>query len=68
LKGEPGSVIAEFAEAKKIDLIVMGTVGRTGLAGFIMGNTAETILRAVRCSVIAVKPEGFESPVTLNGS
>jgi universal stress protein E len=68
LKGEPGTVIAEFAEAKKIDLIVMGTVGRTGLAGFIMGNTAETILRAVRCSVIAVKPEGFESPVTLNGS
>jgi universal stress protein E len=67
LKGEPGSVIAEFAEARKVDLIVMGTVGRTGLAGFIMGNTAETILRAVRCSVIAVKPEGFDSPVTLNG-
>jgi universal stress protein E len=32
-----------------------------------MGNTAETILGAVRCSVIAVKPEGFDSPVTLNG-
>lgn len=68
LKGEPGDAIAEFAEAKGFDLIVMGTVGRTGLAGFIMGNTAETILRAVRCSVIAVKPEGFTSPVTLNGS
>jgi universal stress protein E len=67
LKGEPGDVIAEFAEAKKADLIVMGTVGRTGLAGFIVGNTAETILGAVRCSVIAVKPEGFQSPVTLNG-
>jgi universal stress protein E len=66
-KGEPGDVIAEFAEAQNADLIVMGTVGRTGLAGFIMGNAAETILRAVRCSVIAVKPDGFESPVTLNG-
>lgn len=67
IKGEAGDVIADFARARHIDLIVMGTVGRTGLAGFIMGNTAETILRAVECSVIAVKPEGFESPVTLNG-
>ena len=68
LKGEPGDAVGEFAKAMKADLIVMGTVGRTGLAGFIMGNTAETILRAVGCSVIAVKPEGFQSPVTLNGS
>jgi len=65
LKGQPGDVIAEYAEANDIDLIVMGTVGRTGLSGFIMGNTAETILNRVRCSVIAVKPEGFVSPVTL---
>lgn len=67
LKGEPGEVIGSYAQALKADLIVMGTVGRTGLAGFIMGNTAETILRTVGCSVIAVKPEGFECPVTLNG-
>jgi nucleotide-binding universal stress UspA family protein len=68
LKGNPGDVIADYARAQHVDLIVMGTVGRTGLAGFIMGNTAETILRAVTCSVIALKPEGFESPVTLNGA
>ncbi|MEM1300370.1 MAG: universal stress protein [Pseudomonadota bacterium] len=67
IKGEPGDAIAEFATSHDIDLIVMGTVGRTGLAGFFMGNTAETILRAVKCSVIALKPNGFESPVTLNG-
>ena len=67
LKGNPGDVIADYAQARHMDLIVMGTVGRTGLAGFIMGNTAETILRSVTCSVIAVKPEGFETPVTLNG-
>lgn len=41
----------------------MGTVGRTGLNGLIMGNTAETLLRSLRCSVLAVKPEGFVSPV-----
>jgi nucleotide-binding universal stress UspA family protein len=68
LKGNPGDVIAEFAGAEAVDLIVMGTVGRTGIAGFFMGNTAETILAGVRCSVIAVKPEGFVSPVTLDGA
>ncbi|MCU4653038.1 universal stress protein [Roseibacterium sp. SDUM158016] len=67
LKGNPGEVIAEFADAEGVDLVVMGTVGRTGIAGFVMGNTAETILGAVKCAVIAVKPEGFVSPVTLDG-
>jgi nucleotide-binding universal stress UspA family protein len=42
----------------------MGTVSRTGIRGLIIGNTAETILRSVRCSVLAVKPEGFVTPVT----
>ncbi|MGP1356479.1 universal stress protein [Roseicyclus sp.] len=65
LKGSPGDVIARFAEAEGMDLIVMGTVGRTGLSGFVMGNTAETILKAVRASVLAVKPDGFVTPVTL---
>ena len=44
----------------------MGTVSRTGIAGLIIGNTAETILRSVRCSVLAVKPEGFVSPVSID--
>ncbi len=67
-KGTPGDVIADYAEAEDMDLIVMGTVGRTGLSGFIMGNTAETILNRVRSSVIAVKPDGFKSPVTLDSA
>ncbi len=66
LKGRAGDVLPAFAEAEEVDLIVMGTVARTGLSGFIMGNTAESILNAVTCSVLAVKPDGFESPVTLN--
>jgi len=68
VKGQPGDVIAAFAEADGSDLIVMGTVGRTGVSGFIMGNTAETILSRVRCSVIAVKPEGFVSPISLDAA
>ena len=61
--GDPGSVLPELAGRLQITTIVMGTVARTGLAGLIMGNTAETILRSVHCSVLAVKPVGFESPV-----
>lgn len=65
LKGEPGRVIAGVAQAQGIDLIVMGTVCRTGIAGLLIGNTAETVLRQVDCAVLAVKPQGFVSPVGL---
>jgi len=45
--------------------VVMGTVARTGVPGFIMGNTAETILNHINCSVLAIKPQGFVTPITL---
>ena len=61
--GAPGEVLPQLADRLDVGLIVMGTVGRTGLRGLIMGNTAETILRSVRCSVLALKPEGFTTPV-----
>ena len=58
-------IIVKLAKNKKIDLLVMGTVCRTGLAGFFIGNTAEKVLSEVNCSVLTVKPEGFVTPVTL---
>lgn len=67
VKGSARLVIPELAKGLKIDCIVMGTVARTGVPGFIMGNTAETILQQIDCSVLAVKPEGFLTPVTLDG-
>jgi len=63
IKGEPGPTIAAFAKERDVDVIVMGTVGRRGIAGWIIGNTAETVLQEVDCSVLAIKPEGFKSPV-----
>ena len=63
IKGLPGDVIPRYAAEHAIDTIVMGTVGRTGISGLFIGNTAESILNAVNCSVIAVKPPGFISPV-----
>lgn len=65
LKGAPRKKLPEFAEEIDADLVVMGTVARTGISGLIMGNTAETILSELQCSVLAVKPPGFISPVKL---
>jgi nucleotide-binding universal stress UspA family protein len=64
VQGEPEDAIARFAEAHGIDVVVMGTVARAGIAGLVMGNTAERVLQRLRGSVLAVKPPGFESPVT----
>jgi nucleotide-binding universal stress UspA family protein len=65
IKGEPGRVIPELAKKKRADLIVMGTLSRSGVAGFLIGNTAEKILHKVDCSVLAVKPDGFVTPVKM---
>jgi len=65
LKGWPRIEIPKFTGEIKADLVVMGTVARTGIPGFFMGNTAETILNKLDCSVLAIKPPGFETPVTL---
>ncbi len=61
----PDVAIMNCAERHNIDLIIMGTVGRTGISGFITGNTAERLLPQISCSLLAVKPPGFKSPVTL---
>ncbi len=63
VRGQPDKLIPAFIEDKKINVLVMGTVARTGIPGFIMGNTAENVLQKLSCSVLAVKPNGFVSPV-----
>jgi universal stress protein E len=45
------------------DLTVMGTLGRAGVAGLVIGNTAEKVLSSIDSSILAVKPDGFVSPV-----
>lgn len=65
LKGPAKQIIPRLARNIAADLVVMGTVGRTGISGLFIGNTAEGILNQVECSVLAVKPPGFMSPVEL---
>jgi nucleotide-binding universal stress UspA family protein len=65
VKGQARKEIPALAKQISCDLVVMGTVARTGIPGFIMGNTAETILNQIDCSVLAIKPPGFQTPVTI---
>lgn len=63
LKGNPTKLIPSIISEQKIDVLIMGTVARTGISGFIIGNTAENILQKINCSLWALKPQGFVSPV-----
>tara|TARA_R110002096_G_scaffold199271_10_gene383103 strand:- start:974 stop:1912 length:939 start_codon:yes stop_codon:yes gene_type:complete len=63
LRGEPERLIPKFIEKNGIDILVMGTIARTGIAGIVIGNTAENIIQELTCSLLALKPPGFVSPV-----
>ena len=65
-KGRPEQAISQLVRQEQIDLIVMGSVARVGIPGFFIGNTAETVLSSERCSILTVKPNGFETPVSLS--
>lgn len=61
--GHAGEQIPKMARKENVDLIVMGTLSRTGISGMLLGNNAEKILDLVDCSLLTVKPEGFVTPV-----
>jgi nucleotide-binding universal stress UspA family protein len=63
IKGLPEIVIPEVVRENQIEVVVMGTLARTGIPGLLIGNTAEGVLNQVDCSVLAIKPEGFVSPI-----
>jgi universal stress protein E len=63
MKGKPKSIIPEFVNSHEIDVVVMGTIGRSGIPGFLIGNTSESVLQAINSSVITLKPENWVSPI-----
>ncbi len=63
IKGDAMQVVPAKSKELNADVLVMGTVARTGVSGLLMGNTAESILMNLDCSVLTVKPPGFVSPV-----
>ncbi len=62
-KGDASEIIPQIIDQHDIGLLVIGTVNRTGVPGLLIGNTAETVLSKVTCSVLSIKPSLFESPV-----
>jgi nucleotide-binding universal stress UspA family protein len=66
LEGDPAEEIVRYGRDTGMDLIVMGTHGRTGLERLLMGSVAEKVLRDASCSVLVVKlPKGV--PMTERG-
>jgi len=65
LKGNPRKLIPKLANDLDVGLVIMGTICRTGIPGLIVGNTAETVMNKVDCSILAIKPQNFVSNVTL---
>ena len=65
-EGSPDTALQEQIKEHGIDLLVMGTLARSGIEGLLIGNTAERLLPEVPCSVLTIKPEGFRTPITLD--
>ncbi|MEX0725430.1 MAG: universal stress protein [Planctomycetaceae bacterium] len=58
--GEPFVEIIRYAKERNIDLIVLGTHGRTGLTHVLLGSVAERVVRKAGCPVLTVRPEGHQ--------
>ena len=55
LSGRPAQVITEFAVKNKVDLIVVGSQGKSGVERLLLGSVAESIIRMADCMVLVVK-------------
>lgn len=65
-EGLPEDVIPKAAKELDVGLVILGTTGRTGLSAVFIGNTAENVIDKINCDVLALKPEGFISPLDPN--
>jgi nucleotide-binding universal stress UspA family protein len=58
--GTPFVEIVRYAKEHDIDLIVLGTHGRTGLKHVLLGSVAENVVRKASCPVLTVRPSGHK--------
>jgi nucleotide-binding universal stress UspA family protein len=65
VEGNPAATIPAKVHELEADLVVMGTVGRSGVMGMLIGNTAESVLLQLKCSVLALKPKNFVCPILI---
>jgi len=57
ISGFSATAIVEYAQDHDIDLIVMGTHGRTGMAHLVIGSVAERVVRLASCPVLTVRAD-----------
>ncbi|BFT30371.1 universal stress protein UspE [Alteromonas sp. D210916BOD_24] len=62
-EGLPEKVIPQVAKDIDAELVIIGTVGRVGISAALIGNTAEHVIDELNCDVLAIKPDGFVSPL-----
>lgn len=62
-EGPADAMIHNAVTELGVDLVVMNTLGRTGLKGLVVGNTAEKVLNHLTCSILALKPDDFQCPI-----
>jgi nucleotide-binding universal stress UspA family protein len=60
--GSPASKILEYADTHDIDLIVLGTHGRTGISHALTGSVAERVVRTASCPVMTVPQRRRPAP------
>lgn len=58
--GDPTDKIIELAKVEKVDMIIMGTQGTTGLARVILGSVADRVVRRAECPVLLVPNKGSQ--------
>ena len=62
-EGLPEDVIESVSNEIDAELVILGTIGRTGISAALIGNTAEHVIDRLNCDVLAIKPEGYISPL-----
>jgi universal stress protein E len=62
-EGLPEDVIQSVSNKIDAELVILGTIGRTGLSAALIGNTAEHVIDRLNCDVLAIKPNGYISPL-----
>lgn len=61
--GNAAQVVRAYADEIDADLVVMGTLARTGIPGLLIGNTAQQLLQQLKCSVLTAKADSFIPPL-----
>jgi|MudIll2142460700_1097286.scaffolds.fasta_scaffold731390_1 nucleotide-binding universal stress UspA family protein len=62
ITGDPATAIAQLAQEEGVELIVMGTHGRTGLMRLLMGSVAEAVVRRAPCPVLTLRQPSAPEP------